>query len=199
MKLISGTVGCSRGGKTELDRYLAEECEEDTKKFDILDWWKRQSTRFLILSTLARDVLAIPISAVASESAFSTSGCILDDFRSSATPFMVEALVCTLDCLRRSIVNVIEDTETLTKLEEGNYLVNHLLVVPFMCCFYFQISFKNSRTKPLLMHMMPSQKSKVAKKEWLHPPTLVPMQSLPRQSIPQMKAKTIIHLNDHVR
>jgi hypothetical protein len=117
-----------------LDRYLAEECEEDTNKFDILDWWKGQSTRFPILSTLARDVLAIPISTVASESAFSTSGHILDDFRSSLTPFMVEALVCTQDWLRRSSVNVVEDTEALTKLEEGNHLVNHLLVVPFICC-----------------------------------------------------------------
>ena len=37
MKLNSGTVGnCSRGNRTELDRYLAEECEGDTKKFDIL-------------------------------------------------------------------------------------------------------------------------------------------------------------------
>jgi hypothetical protein len=53
------------------------------------------STRFPILGRLARDVLAIPISTVASESAFSTGGRILDDFRSSLTPFMVEALVCT--------------------------------------------------------------------------------------------------------
>jgi len=44
-------------------------------------------------------VLAIPISTVASESAFSTCGRILDDFRSSLTPFMVEALVCTQDWL----------------------------------------------------------------------------------------------------
>jgi hypothetical protein len=53
------------------------------------------STRFTILGCLARDVLAIPNSTVASESDFSTGGRILDDFRSSLTPFMVEALVCT--------------------------------------------------------------------------------------------------------
>jgi hypothetical protein len=123
MKLGSGTVNSSRGTRNELDRYLAEEREDDNNKLDILDWWKRQSTRFPILSTLARDVLAIPISTVASESAFSTSGCVLDDFRSSLTPFMVQALVCTQDWLRRTIVNVVEDTEALTKLEEGNYLV----------------------------------------------------------------------------
>ena len=131
MKLNSGTASsCSRGSRTELDRYLAEECEEDCKKFDILTWWKGQSTRFPILSSLARDVLAIPISPVASESAFSTGGRILDDFRSSLTPFMVEALVCTQDWLRRGTpINVVENTEELTKLEEGNYLLYYLFVV----------------------------------------------------------------------
>jgi len=37
--------------------------------------------------------------------------------------------------------------------------------------FYFQNLFKNSRTKPLLMPMLPSHKSKAAKRRWLHPPT----------------------------
>src|SRR6185369_15864345 len=91
-----------------------EECEEDCKKFDILTWWKGQSTRFPILSSLARDVLAIPISTVASESAFSTGGRILDDFRSSITPFMIEALVCTQNWLRRGTpINLTEDTTLL--------------------------------------------------------------------------------------
>lgn len=95
MRLNNGSTSCSgsRGCRTELDKYLAEECEEDHKKFDILKWWKGQSPRFPILSRLARDVLAIPISTVASESAFSTGGRVLDDFRTSLTPFMVEALV----------------------------------------------------------------------------------------------------------
>ena len=133
MKLASGTAGtCSKGSRTELDRYLAEECEEDTKKFDILAWWKGQSTRFPILSTMARDVLAIPISTVASESAFSTSGRILDDFRTSLTPFMVEALVCTQDWLRRATpINIEENTEELAKLEEGSS------ILPFVFCFPF--------------------------------------------------------------
>jgi hypothetical protein len=43
--------------RTKLDKYLAEECEEESKKFDILSWWKGQSARFPILSRLARDVL----------------------------------------------------------------------------------------------------------------------------------------------
>jgi hypothetical protein len=75
-------------------------------------------------------VLAIPISIIASESAFSTSGCIVDDFRSLLTPFMVEALVRTQDWLRISTpVNIVENTEQLTKVEEGNYLLYHLFSV----------------------------------------------------------------------
>ena len=50
-----------------------------------------------MLSKLARDVLAVPVSTVASESAFSTGGCILDPFRSSLSPLMVQNLVCAQD------------------------------------------------------------------------------------------------------
>nr|XP_009804673.1 PREDICTED: uncharacterized protein LOC104249862 [Nicotiana sylvestris] len=50
--------------------------------------------RFSILSELARDVLAIPISSVATECAFSTGGRILYSFRSSLTPKCVQALIC---------------------------------------------------------------------------------------------------------
>jgi hypothetical protein len=64
---------------------------------DILAWWKVNSNRFLVLGHIARDVLAIPITTVASESAFSICECILDDFRTSLTLFMLEALVCTQD------------------------------------------------------------------------------------------------------
>jgi hypothetical protein len=81
---------------------------------------------------LARDVLAIPISTVASESAFSTGGRVLDDFRTSLTPFMVEAIICTQDWLRRSTpINIQENTEELAKLEEGESIehVNNLLIL----------------------------------------------------------------------
>jgi hypothetical protein len=97
---------------------------------------------------MARDVLAIPISTVASESAFSTGGRILDDFRSSLTPFMIEALVCSQDWLRRSppTLNLVENTEEISKQQEGEHLFNISLLfstmtkkfnVSFICCFLF--------------------------------------------------------------
>lgn len=117
----------SEGGtvKSEVDKYLSEDNEPDTKDFDILKWWKANATRFPILSRMARDLLAIPITSVASESAFSAGGRTLDDFRTSLTPKMVERLVCANDWLRGGggkYVCVEEDTEQLALFEEGNIL-----------------------------------------------------------------------------
>ncbi|KAG8478941.1 hypothetical protein CXB51_028952 [Gossypium anomalum] len=60
------------------------------------------SSRFPTISKMARDVLAISVSTVALESAFSTGGCVLDQYRSSLTPKIVQALVCTQDWIRKS-------------------------------------------------------------------------------------------------
>ena len=49
-------------------------------KFKILGWWKANSNRYQVLSKMARDVLAIPVSMIAYELAFSTRGHILDQF-----------------------------------------------------------------------------------------------------------------------
>ena len=60
---------------------MAENCESRRDvKFEILGWWKTNSDRYQVLSKMARDVLAVRVSTVASESAFSTRGCILDPF-----------------------------------------------------------------------------------------------------------------------
>ncbi|KAL1556581.1 zinc finger BED domain-containing protein RICESLEEPER 2-like [Salvia divinorum] len=67
--------------------------------FDILKWWS-ENPRYPILSDMARDILAIPISSVASESAFSLGCRVLTPYRSSLAPCMVEALVCASDWLK---------------------------------------------------------------------------------------------------
>ncbi|XP_019192835.1 PREDICTED: zinc finger BED domain-containing protein RICESLEEPER 1-like [Ipomoea nil] len=106
--------------QTDLQIYLSEAIVEDKVDFDILKWWKVNSERLPILSKMARDILAVPISTVASESAFSTSGRVLDPFRSSLTPKIVEALICTQDWLRLpnqpiQIEENIDDCERLEK------------------------------------------------------------------------------------
>lgn len=71
---------------------------------------------------MAREVLSIPVTAVGSESAFSTSGHVLDGFRSSLTPKVVEALICTQDWLKavHAPINVEECIEDAEKFELGD-------------------------------------------------------------------------------
>nr|DAD18589.1 TPA_asm: hypothetical protein HUJ06_020052 [Nelumbo nucifera] len=85
--------------KSELDKYLFGSEEDDNDSFDILGWWKINAPRFPTLPQIACDVLAIFVSMVASESAFSMGGCVLDPFRSSLTPKIAEALICSQNCL----------------------------------------------------------------------------------------------------
>ncbi|CAI9281773.1 unnamed protein product [Lactuca saligna] len=92
----------------ELEKYLQESVEDDSNMFSILDWWKVNSPIFPILSLMARDVFAIPISTVASESVFSTSGRVLGPFRSYLTHKIVESLICTQDWIRGSISDIID-------------------------------------------------------------------------------------------
>lgn len=51
----------------------------------------------------------MPISIVASESAFSTGGRIIDDFRALLTPKMAQSLICWQDWLRRAPFKPIEE------------------------------------------------------------------------------------------
>ncbi|KAI8527426.1 hypothetical protein RHMOL_Rhmol12G0074500 [Rhododendron molle] len=81
--------------KSELEKHLAEAREDDSDKFDVLCWWKLNSSKYPIVSQMARDVLAIPVSMVASKSAFSTGRRVIDPYRSSLSPKTVEALICT--------------------------------------------------------------------------------------------------------
>ena len=86
------------GGNTrnEVDQYFIDPVEPMVQgdRFDILKWWFVNSSKYPILSSIARDILAIPVTTVASESAFSMGGRILDPFRSSLSPTTVEALIC---------------------------------------------------------------------------------------------------------
>lgn len=94
-------ISCKKGqANNELDQYLKEELYPWKKELDILEWWKINSPKYPVLSTIAHDILAILASTVPSESAFSSGGRIVSEYRSSLSSSTVEALICLQDWLR---------------------------------------------------------------------------------------------------
>ena len=83
------------------------------------------SSKYQLLSKVALDVLAIPLSEVASKSTFSIGGRVLDPFRSSLLPNTVEMLICGQNWLRATdIIDLqesMEEVESYKGLESGNF------------------------------------------------------------------------------
>ncbi|KAK2648112.1 hypothetical protein Ddye_015601 [Dipteronia dyeriana] len=101
--------------RTQLDLYLEERRLERSIDLNILDFWKGNEPRYPELAAMARDVLSVPISTVASESAFSMGGRVLDQFRSSLLPNVAEALVCSRDWILGNGESAILKCEEITK------------------------------------------------------------------------------------
>ncbi|KAF1874831.1 hypothetical protein Lal_00007446 [Lupinus albus] len=122
--------------KSELDCYLDESLLPRTEcEFDILNWWKTIETKYPTLQMIAKDLLAIPISTVASESAFSTSGRFLTPHRSRLHPHTLEALMCLQDWLWTDVRG------SYKSREDFNFITNTILediddddepIVPFV-------------------------------------------------------------------
>lgn len=87
---------CENLNKNEVELYLMETLEKKSNpNCNILNWWKVNSTKYPIIGQLARDVLAIPVSNVASEYAFSIGDRVINCYMSSLTPKTIKALICT--------------------------------------------------------------------------------------------------------
>ncbi|KAL7604870.1 hypothetical protein Lser_V15G16239 [Lactuca serriola] len=86
--------------KSKLDYYLEENVLPRTGDFDILACRKANGLKYPTLQRVVRDVLAIPVSTVASESAFSTGGRHVTLHRNRLHPDTLEALICVQDWLR---------------------------------------------------------------------------------------------------
>nr|KAJ0222091.1 hypothetical protein LSAT_V11C200062950 [Lactuca sativa] len=134
--------------ENELRRYLNEPRVTFDKNFDILDWWKKNALRFPIVARMAKDILSIQVTTVASESAFSTCGRILDEYRTRLNTPIVEALVCTQDWVRKSRKPIIDDDEDILK-DDGialgskfkSYFIYLLFVKKFRCSLCFGVNY----------------------------------------------------------
>jgi hypothetical protein len=93
--------------KTQLELYLDEpKYLEKNKTFDILSFWKGNKFRYLGIAAMACDILDIPISIVASESTSSIGGRVIDQYKNSLKPNILEALVYTRDWLYGEQCNI---------------------------------------------------------------------------------------------
>lgn len=115
---FTGRNARSRTRRSQLDLYLEEEGLGMDSELNVLEYWHQCAIRYPILSILARDLLTIPVSTVASESAFSIGGKTISPSRSSLKPKTVQALVCVQDWRRAegdiwsdSEVDITEDDE----------------------------------------------------------------------------------------
>ena len=98
-----------------------------------MNWWKQREPQFPVLAAMARDLLSVQASTVASESAFSTSGRVLSVRRTRLTPLSLEMCICLKDYLdeneRIQDVSILEEPMDYEKqlqeieVEEG-YAIN---------------------------------------------------------------------------
>jgi acyl-CoA synthetase (AMP-forming)/AMP-acid ligase II len=91
---------------TELDMYLEEDMLPRTLELDVIEWWKVGGFKYTALRKVARDILAISVTTVASESVFSTSGTIISPNYSRLAPNMVEALMCMQAWARADMLGI---------------------------------------------------------------------------------------------
>ena len=68
--------------KTELQLYLDEPKLKRDTDVDVLDFWKTNQGRYPTLSSMARDILVVPILTTASEASYSVGGRVLAAYHS---------------------------------------------------------------------------------------------------------------------
>ncbi|XP_010256082.1 PREDICTED: zinc finger BED domain-containing protein RICESLEEPER 2-like isoform X2 [Nelumbo nucifera] len=105
--------------KSELDVYLEENLFPRSKDFDILGYWKLYHLKRPKLSAMARDILAIPATTIASEEAFNTSARAIHKYHTCLRPEVIEALMCGQSWLEPTIKTI--DGEMEIHEEGGCY------------------------------------------------------------------------------
>ncbi|RVW95282.1 Zinc finger BED domain-containing protein RICESLEEPER 2 [Vitis vinifera] len=122
---VHSTIGASHT-KSELDYYLEESILPRNSNFDVLSWWKTNGIKYPTLQMTVRDIYAIPVSIVASESAFSTGGRVVSKHRTRLHLDTLEALMCAQSWLwkKKEGDSSIHDSQPqLTMMDENDDLL----------------------------------------------------------------------------
>lgn len=82
---------------SDLDRYLESPVMDLNVDLDILKFWSGMSKCYPNLASLASDILAIPISTVATKSVFTVGKKLLNHRRRGLDPDLLETLICLHD------------------------------------------------------------------------------------------------------
>uniref|UniRef100_A0A803MZP9 BED-type domain-containing protein n=1 Tax=Chenopodium quinoa TaxID=63459 RepID=A0A803MZP9_CHEQI len=118
--------------RSELDHYLEEDAYPESEGFDILKFWHIE-LKYPTLQKIAKDILAIPASTVASESAFSMGGRVISPHRSRLHANTVEALMCLQNWIQgeysglalenaQACATILEDEDSLDMSSGGGGL-----------------------------------------------------------------------------
>ena len=78
-----------------MDVYFALPRVKPLENFNVLEWWQKNENVYPLVAQMARDILAIPITTVAYESAFSIGSRVITRWRSSLDPDTADALMST--------------------------------------------------------------------------------------------------------
>ncbi|CAN7011208.1 hypothetical protein IGI04_011989 [Brassica rapa subsp. trilocularis] len=78
----------------ELDSYFKEPVLEWKKDFDALEWWRKESSKYPILSRVARDILSIPISRGTSTRAYVADKRECPEFIVALEGKLLNAMMC---------------------------------------------------------------------------------------------------------
>nr|XP_034601120.1 zinc finger BED domain-containing protein RICESLEEPER 1-like [Setaria viridis] len=119
--LQAAQTGASLAAASELSAYLdSDTINQYDDDFNILTWWHEHKLSYPVLSILARDVMTVPVSTISSESAFSTTGRIIEERRRRLTPEMVEILALIKDWEQGDarLQHTVDDTELEESFED---------------------------------------------------------------------------------
>ncbi|KAL3374831.1 hypothetical protein AABB24_006359, partial [Solanum stoloniferum] len=84
----------------ELSVYLEQQYDIDESDFDLLAWWKGNTKKFPLLSRMARDVLAVPVSTIPLDKVFKQDEVQIWEKENLLGDESVERIECLKDWIR---------------------------------------------------------------------------------------------------